>query len=120
MLSKGGAPNIDPHTDVPTERVEKPATPSTQEVQSPPASDESTPPETDEGQFYKQNSDDGSTFFEAPALHDPNDRTVYKNTMAPVKTAVYKQATSYRSVSAGKITAEQARQDAIGWSSASK
>jgi hypothetical protein len=69
---------------------------------------------------YKVNSE-SSTYFEAPKLHDPNDRTAQRGVLAPVKTAIYKQAAGYRSVAAQpqRVTAEQAQQDAIGWASAS-
>lgn len=71
----------------------------------------------------ESSSGDSSTFFEAPKLHDPNDRTASR-VLAPVKTALYKQPVSYQGVTAQprsqqRITAEQARRDAIGWTSAS-
>jgi hypothetical protein len=67
---------------------------------------------------YKVKDTDSSTYFEAPKLHDPNDRTAWRG-VSTVKTAVYKQPVSYRSVSTQRVTDEQARQDAIGWTSAS-
>jgi hypothetical protein len=57
--------------------------------------------------------------FEAPKLHDPNDRTAQRS-IAPVKTALYREPVRYHNVSTRRVTAEQARQDAIGWTSASK
>lgn len=113
------APAIDPNATVPTERVEKPAT-NGQDLQPIPVDETSTETiETEEGQFYKQKSSDSSTFFEAPALHDPNDRTAQRS-IAPVRQALYEQQVGYRKVSTTRITAEQARQDAIGWSSSAR
>jgi hypothetical protein len=61
---------------------------------------------------------DNSTYLQPPALFSPNDRTAQR-VMAPVHSAVYEQPASYRPISTApiKITAEQARQDAEGWSS---
>jgi hypothetical protein len=62
---------------------------------------------------------DSSTYFQAPKLFDPNDRTA-KRSLAPVTTALYQKQVSYRAVSAGPITLEQAQRDAAGWVSAAK
>jgi hypothetical protein len=108
-----------------------PGTPETErrEEQKPPTNGTGTQPgpgtdtnganETPVGDIYKVEEKDTGAFFEAPKLHDPNDRTAWRS-IAPVKTAVYKQPVAYRNVSTQRVTAEQARQDAVGWTSVSK
>jgi hypothetical protein len=90
--------------------VENTATPPAQ-----PAQPASSHPEYD----IKKN--DNSTYFEAPKLFSPQDRTAQRS-IAPVHNALYKQPASYRQVSTAPtiVTAEQARKNAIGWTSASK
>jgi hypothetical protein len=71
----------------------------------------------------KENKGDSATYFEAPKLFNPKDRTAKHTGVATVRTAVYEQPVTYRKTSAttrGPVTAAQAQQDAIGWSSASK
>jgi hypothetical protein len=99
------------------ERQRPPVNGDTSGAQPAPGDDTSEDPEVAP---YKVNSE-SSTYFEAPKLHDPNDRTAQRGVLAPVKTAIYKQAAGYRSVAAQpqRVTAEQARQDAVGWASAS-
>jgi hypothetical protein len=66
---------------------------------------------------------DNSTYLEAPKLFNPKDRTAMHTGAASVRTAVYEQPVSYHKTAAvarGPVTAAQAQQDAIGWSSASK
>jgi hypothetical protein len=75
--------------------------------------------ETPAGKYYKVQNGENATMFEAPKLHNPNDRTAQRS-IAPVKNALYKQPVGYRKVSTQRVTAEQARQDAIGWTSVSK
>ena len=73
--------------------------------------------------YYVPPKKEGSTYFEAPQLFSPNDRTAQRGVLAPVRTAVYKQPVSYQKTSATShrtITAAHSAQDAIGWSSASK
>ena len=82
--------------------------------------------DTDDGdlesgfQGEKAESSDGSTFFEAPELFNPKDRTAQRH-IAPVRTALYEQPVEYRRASTvrTKITAQQAAQDAVGWTSVS-
>jgi hypothetical protein len=113
----GGAPQIDPNANVPTERAERQPVESTPPAQPGPTDDATEGTETDEYDPYKVKESDGSTYFEAPKLHDPNDRTANRS-IAPVKTALYKQPATYRSVSStGRITAAQAQADAAGWTS---
>jgi hypothetical protein len=71
------------------------------------------------GDIYKVEQKDSGAYLEPLKLHDPNDRTAQRH-IAPVKTALYKQPVAYRNVSTKRVTAEQARQDAIGWTSVSK
>jgi hypothetical protein len=68
---------------------------------------------------YKVNKGDSSTYFEAPKLFNPKDRTAQRS-IAPVRTALYEQPASYRqtSIARGPITAEQAELDAAGWTTA--
>jgi len=116
---QNGAPEIDPGANVPTQReqgVQRPATDDTlQNIQPEPAdNDTNNGPEADP---YKVNGDP-STFFQAPKLFDPNDRTAQRS-VAPVTTALYQKPVSYRNVSAQRITPQQAERDAAGWVSAS-
>ena len=60
---------------------------------------------------------ESSTYFQAPKLFDPSDRTAQRS-IAPVTTALYEKPVSYRNVSLQRITAEQAQLDAAGWISA--
>lgn len=114
----GAAPRIDPNANVPEQRVEqKPPTNGTNEVQPSPGDELNETNEAGVEDPYKVDPSDNSTFNEAPQLFDPNDRTVLRGP-ATVKTAVFKQAASYRSISARPITAEQAQKDAAGWSGA--
>ncbi len=72
---------------------------------------------------YKVKKSDTSTYLEAPKLFNPKDRTARTGSIAPVRTAVYEQPVSYRHISTaprGPISDEQARIDAIGWTSGSK
>jgi hypothetical protein len=72
---------------------------------------------------YKVEKSDNSTYLQPPKLFDPKDRTAQRGSIAPVRTALYQQPVSYRQMSAAArspITAQQAQQDAIGWTSASK
>jgi hypothetical protein len=77
--------------------------------------------EANEGEIEKVLEGDGaesSTYFEPPKLFDLNDRTA-RRTIGPVRTAIYRGPVAHRHVSAPRtITAERARQDAIGWTSA--
>jgi hypothetical protein len=80
-----------------------------------------TPAPGDDGtdkDLFDTSDSDGSTFFQAPKLFDPNDRTAQRS-VAPVTKAVYHKPVAYRTVSTRPITAEQAQQDAVGWTSAS-
>jgi hypothetical protein len=116
-----GQPEVDPNANIPAERQEqqKPATDGAAEQPGP--GDDTGQNQTPEGEFYKQlDNGDSSTMLEPLKLHDPNDRTAQWRSIAPVKTALYKQPVAYRNVSTQRVTAEQARQDAIGWTSASK
>jgi hypothetical protein len=68
---------------------------------------------------------DNSTYFEAPKLFNPKDRTAGRS-IAPVRTALYGQPASHQRVSNTRvsntqvtITREQAEKDALGWSSIS-
>jgi hypothetical protein len=81
--------------------------------------------ETEKKDPYEVNQGDNSTYLEAPKLFNPKDRTAQRGSIAPVRTAVYQQPVAYRAtaaktVSRGPVSDEQARIDAIGWSSASK
>jgi hypothetical protein len=67
---------------------------------------------------YDTDGSEGSTFLQPPKLFDPNDRTA-KRSIAPVTTALYQKQVSYRNVSTGPVTAQQVKQDAVGWTSAS-
>lgn len=69
---------------------------------------------------YEVKKPESGAYFEAPQLFNPKDHTARSTSIAPVRTAVYHQPASYRAASTaprGPITAEQARRDAIGWTS---
>jgi hypothetical protein len=63
---------------------------------------------------------ENATYFEAPKLFNPKDRTASRS-IAPVRTALYEQPATMRPASAGRvvITKEQAERDAEGWTSLS-
>jgi hypothetical protein len=109
-------PALPADSSVPDQQLQNKPETNGAESQPGPAEDSGATPPTD---LYKVESTDGSTMFQAPKLHDPNDRTAQRS-IAPVKNALYKQPASYRNVSTRRVTAEQARKDAIGWTSASK
>jgi hypothetical protein len=87
-----------------------------QEIQPEPANDTN-------GKDPYEVKGDSSTYFQAPKLFDPNDRTAQRSHAGgtrPVTTALYEKPVSYRNVVAQRITAEKAALDAAGWVSASK
>jgi hypothetical protein len=94
----GGEPSEQPSTD----------------LQPTPGSDTTTPGAAGDA------TKDNSTYFEAPKLFNPKDRTAGRS-IAPVRTALYEQPASMHQISAQRkaITAEQAQKDAAGWTSVS-
>jgi hypothetical protein len=64
---------------------------------------------------------DGQSFFDAPQLFDPQDKTV-KYSPAPVHRAVYQRpaGTSPDRVTTRPITFEKSQRDAVGWTSAAQ
>lgn len=92
-----------------------PATTQPQPEPQPESNNDSTDP-------YKVKKD-GSTYFEAPKLFNPNDRTAKRAVLAPVHTAVYQQPVNYQKTSAAvpraTSVAAQPKQDVITWSSVS-
>lgn len=72
---------------------------------------------------YDVKKKDGSTYFEAPKLFNPNDRTAKRAVLAPVHTAVYQQPVNYQKTSAAApratAVAAQPKQNVITWSSVS-
>jgi hypothetical protein len=71
---------------------------------------------------YDVKKTDPSTMFEAPKLFNPKDRTAQRS-IAPVRTAIYEQPATYHKTSTaprGPVSDEQARIDAIGWTSGAK
>ncbi len=115
--STNGAPSIESGSSVSEEREgKKPPTNETPpDIQPGPGDDAN---ETKEYDPYLEGSDSGAS-FEAPKLHDPNDRTAQR-AIRPVTTAVYTQPVSHRVISTRPVSAEQAQRDAVGWTSASK
>jgi hypothetical protein len=111
-------PELAPGEQVAPERTyQRPPNGGTrQEIQPEPGYD------ANEGEIEKVldgNGAESSTYFEPPKLFDLNDRTA-RRTVGPVRTAVYHQPVTHLPVSAPrKITAERAKQDAKGWTSAS-
>jgi hypothetical protein len=70
---------------------------------------------------YNGDKNGNSTFLEAPKLFNPRDRSAQRTSIAPVRTALYQQPVSTREISSTRttVTAQQAQQDAVGWTSAS-
>lgn len=108
-------PTIDPGQSVPESRLKQingsdpPVTPA------PPAGNTQPPAET-----APASDGNNAQYFEAPELFNPKDRTAQRG-IAPVRTALYEQPVGYQQVSVpstSRITAEQARRDAAGWTSA--
>jgi hypothetical protein len=92
---------------------------------TPPATAPTTPPPADDP--YKVNKSASNPYLEAPKLFNPQDRTARNTSIAPVHTAVYRQPVSYRATATSSTptpgapaTDEQARIDAIGWTSSAK
>jgi hypothetical protein len=112
---QNSAPTLDPGADVPAERQQDTQRPATngdpQEVAPQPGSD------TNQEDPYEVNGD-SSTYFQAPKLFDPNDRTA-QHGIAPVTTALYQKPVSYRQVTVERTSQQQAELDAVGWISAS-
>jgi hypothetical protein len=111
-----GQPSIPPAEPTPTQRSLKV---DPDDTETPPAEEpnETTPDETTTEDASEQNAE----YFKAPELFAPkNDRTAQRK-ISPVRTALYQQSIGYRSVSnlPQRITAEQAKRDAMGWTSAS-
>jgi hypothetical protein len=115
--AQNAAPSLDPTTSVPERQ---------QDAQRPPTNDANDtqqpiqPEPAEENGFdpYKV-EEENSTYFQAPKLFDPSDRTARRN-VAPVVTAVYqKPADAPNSTSAQPISLQQAELDAMGWVSAS-
>jgi hypothetical protein len=108
----GSAPSIEPNASVPIQREEQ--RPVTDGAEAQPA------PGDDSNGFdpYDPASSENSTYLQPPKLFDPNDRTAQRH-IAPVTTALYQKPVSYRNVSTQPVTAQQVKQDAIGWTSAS-
>jgi hypothetical protein len=107
-------PSISPGEQVSPERTfQKPANGAPLEAQPAPGGDtESVDP-------YGAGESDNSTYFQAPRLFDPNDRTAQR-AIAPVMTALYEKPVAYRSAMATPISLKQAQRDAVGWTSASE
>jgi hypothetical protein len=109
--SNAPGPELAPGEQVAPRTYQKPAT-ENGEMQPVPAPANGTPP------AEATQSGANATYFEAPKLFNPNDRTASR-VAAPVHNAIYEKPASYRQVSTGPITAAQAQQDAAGWTSAS-
>ncbi|MEX0610485.1 MAG: hypothetical protein WD229_00065, partial [Pirellulales bacterium] len=121
--SQNGAPSLEPGANVPSDRqqqdAQRPPTNGTNGINGEQQSIQPEPgSETNEKDPYDPN-DDSSTYFQAPKLFDPNDRTAQRS-IAPVTTALYEKPASFRHVSTQRITLQQAELDAAGWVSASK
>jgi hypothetical protein len=111
-------PELAPSEQVPSERTyQRPPNGGAQQpVQSEPDDDAD---EADLESVLEGEASDGSSYFEPPKLFDLNDRTAQRS-IAPVRHAVYQQQVTHTNVSAPRsATAERARQDAKGWTSAS-
>ena len=118
MPANGGAqPMIGPTEQVPQERTyQRPADENGPNITPEPAGDINGSP----ADYPNGTEGNNATFFEAPKLFNPKDRTANRR-IAPVRTALYEQPVGYApaAVVRTKITAQQAAQDATGWISAS-
>jgi hypothetical protein len=107
------APSITPGASVPIQREEQRPVTNGSDAQQPAPGDD-----TNGYDPYDTDNSDPSTYLQPPKLFDPNDRTAQRR-IAPVTTALYQKPVSYRSVSTQPVTAQQVKQDALGWTSAS-
>ena len=118
--SGSGQPELAPESQVPQERIQnRPTTENNQQpIQPAPGNDNGAEDELEK--VLEGDDQDSSTYFEAPKLFNPKDRTALRSTGA-VRTALYERPVTYRQVSsaARPVTAEQAKRDAAGWVSAS-
>ena len=119
----GAQPELDPSVQVGPRETQRPVN-GQQQQQQQQEPVEPAPGTDDDGveQGFEGEPGDNGAYWEAPQLFmNPNDRTAQRQ-IGRVQTAVYKQPVSHRRASAvrTKITAQQAAQDAIGWTSASK
>lgn len=115
-----GQPQIPANVPTPEERstLKVPDDASKQPAEPAPPAGTSVPP----AEASPASEGSNAQYFEAPELFNPKDRTAQRS-IAPVRTALYKQPVGYQQISAPsseRITAEQARRDAVGWTSASK
>jgi hypothetical protein len=124
VIPTGGSSGVNPPPDLPSDAnvPEVRRKPTTEEADklSPGPADENTPAEAPGTTPPAGDATDGtpSTYFEAPKLFIPNDRTAAR-VAAPVRKALYERPVAARQVSTGRITAAQAERDAAGWTSAS-
>jgi hypothetical protein len=113
-------PEIDPNQPVQEERSTLRQTNGSEQggVEEPPPAEGSEAPANNASEGTDAES---ATYLEAPALFDPRDRTASRK-ISPVRKALYEKPAGYQRVSSGrtKITAEQAKRDAAGWTSAVK
>jgi hypothetical protein len=125
--TEGPAPEIAPGESVSPERTfQKPTTNGGTAPQQDPGPTGETPPATppangegtDALDDVLNGGDTDSTYFEAPKLFNPKDRTATRVTV-PVWQAIYERPVAHRQASNGPITAAQAQRDAAGWTSAS-
>jgi hypothetical protein len=122
----GPAPSLAPEAEVGARSVQKQETDSTGLPETVPGPADETPsaapPENgDNGDPLDEalkGNDPNAGYFEAPRLHNPNDRAAH-GVQAPVWRAIYEKPVLPRQVSTGRITAEQAKRDAAGWTSVS-
>jgi hypothetical protein len=114
-----GRPEIPSEEPTPTERtLQRPANGADQAIQDAPT--EAEPNGSGYDSAPEATNTDNATYLEPPKLFDPKDRTAQRK-IAPVRTALYEQPVGYQRISARhtRITAEQAKRDAAGWTSAS-
>jgi hypothetical protein len=115
--ANGREPELAPSDQVAPERTyQRPASSEQQEAQPEPGGDSS---EAELEKVLDSEGSDNATYFEPPKLFDLNDRTASRS-IGPVRNAIYQKPVSHVPVAATRLTsAEQARQDAKGWTSAS-
>jgi hypothetical protein len=114
-----GQPELAPESQVPQERIQnRPATDDSQQpIQPVPGNDNGAEDELEK--VLEGDNQGSSTYFEAPKLFNPKDRTAMRH-RSSVRTALYERPVTYRHASTAQpVSAEQARRDAAGWVSAS-
>jgi hypothetical protein len=116
------APEVAPNQQVPPRTFQKPADNSSLEPTPSGGTSPSgtTPSNGNDPLDDALKTNPSANYLEAPKLQlfNPNDRTASR-VAAPVRNAIYEKPATYHPVSTSRVTAQQAQQDAVGWTSPS-